>query len=123
MTECGCIYVDIDGTPDFYHTEIRKARKPHKCGECKKIISPGQEYEYVVGKWDGCFDKHKTCMVCKEVRGAFFCLRWTFGDVWQDFREHLSEMHGSISEDCILDLTPKARDLVFEAIEEYWKTR
>ena len=38
MTADAC-YCDYDPA-EFYHREERKARKPHKCGECSRKISP-----------------------------------------------------------------------------------
>ena len=34
-------------------------------------IKPGDEYQYVIGKWDGSFDTFKTCGVCLKIRRDF----------------------------------------------------
>lgn len=62
--DCSCDY----DPPEFYHKEIRRARKPHKCEECSGTISPGEQYEHARGKWDGYVDSFKTCERCYDLR-------------------------------------------------------
>jgi len=62
--ECYCDY----DPPDFYHREVRSARKEHACGECGASILPGEKYEYVSAKWDGYVDSFKTCEQCVDLR-------------------------------------------------------
>ena len=47
--------------------EIRKARKAHKCCECRGEIKPGELYEYFSGIWDYP-ETFKTCLECAELR-------------------------------------------------------
>jgi hypothetical protein len=73
--DCYC-----DGDPPEFICERRvKARKPHHCDECGVTIQPGEEYETVVGKWDGSMGFHKTCIRCLELlvlwQHARGCLR------------------------------------------------
>lgn len=63
-------YCDID-EPTFYLAETRKARKLHRCCECKRLIQPGEQYERVAGKWpelDGGVITVKTCSECLKLR-------------------------------------------------------
>jgi len=46
----------------------RKARKHHKCYECKRVIDIGQKYQYIKGNWDGKWLEFKTCLSCEELR-------------------------------------------------------
>ena len=47
--ECSCV-CDFDyDPPELYKQKDRRARKTHKCYECKSVISPGEMYVYTVG--------------------------------------------------------------------------
>lgn len=123
MGECGCVYVDVDGCMELSSTKYPVARKEHKCGECRKVIVPGEKYESVSGMYDGHFDTYKTCLDCVSMRDAFFCNGYHYTMIWEDFGEHLREMGGSIDADCIAQVSGKARDRICDAVEEYWEER
>lgn len=63
MFDCYCDY----DAPEFYERKIVKARKRHKCEECAGWISPGEQYEYAAGKWEGDFYTFKTCERCVDL--------------------------------------------------------
>lgn len=67
------------------------------------------------------FESYKTCLDCMSIRNEMFCDGHIFGQVMEDVQNTLYETDGQISEDCILALTPKAREMIFELIEERWK--
>ena len=46
----------------------RKARKEHKCGECRKSIERGDKYQYISGIWEGEPSSYKTCLSCAKLR-------------------------------------------------------
>jgi len=119
---CSCIYVDNYDQPEFIYEETRKARKEHNCCECGRIISRGEKYEHTTGKWDR-IDTFKTCIDCLSIRNAFFCAGWGYTMIQSDLWEHLLEMNGDISGDCIAELTPGARDMVCDMIEEIWEQK
>ena len=121
MAECACIYVDDFDSPEMYRSTMQTARKPHKCCECGKTITPKEKYEYVCGIWEGTFDTHKTCIVCKEIRDTFFCDGWLFEGLFEYLYNHINDMDGIISESCISELSPKAREVICGIIEEYWE--
>lgn len=77
-------YCDID-EPTFYLAEIRKARKLHRCRECKRLIRPGEKYEHIVGKWDGELSSVKTCGHCLNLRswaeGTMDCFCCAHGEL------------------------------------------
>jgi hypothetical protein len=58
---------DADGPEAFRRIE-RRARKMHRCCECKGLIRPGERYEYCSGVWDGEGASFKTCLDCSEIR-------------------------------------------------------
>jgi hypothetical protein len=47
----------------FYRCSTPKAKKIHKCNECRRMIQPGETYQYSVGCWDD-FRVYKTCSHC-----------------------------------------------------------
>ena len=85
MSNCGvCIYSDADGYSEFADVSMRKARKPHRCSECGKTISPGDRYEHYWGKYDGEVCAIDTCAVCAEIADAFYCDgRMYGGGLWE----------------------------------------
>lgn len=118
--DCGCIYVDVDTPPSFHHEKMVRAMKEHRCCECGRTITPGERYEKVAGVWDGEFNTYKTCDDCLSIRDSFFCDGWGYTSIYEHLYQHICDMKGRIGEECILSLTPCARDLVFNAIEETW---
>ena len=120
--DCACSIDsgDYDGDPSDFDIDLRpKARIQHKCHECGRIIEPGEVYSLEKGKYDGRFYAYKICLDCISLRKTFFC-SFTYGEIWSDMREHISESKGEILDSRILQLTPRAREMVFERIEEYW---
>lgn len=54
--------------PVCYTIEDRRARKAHRCCECRGSISPGEKYTYLSGVWDGDAMVYKTCGDCSLLR-------------------------------------------------------
>ena len=121
MSDCSCIYVDSDNRPEFYSERRPFARKEHTCYECGRKIEIGEKYENVAGKWGDGFSNYKTCIDCLSIRDQFFCQGFFYGELCNDLWEHISEMAGQISADCILELTPGARDRVLDMIDRLWE--
>ena len=95
MNDCACIYDSGEGDlPEFSTESTVKARKPHKCVECRETIPAGAHYERVVGKWDGTVRTEKTCLLCREIRAAFCCEGWTYGMLWEDIEEQMFRERG-----------------------------
>ena len=122
MSDCSCIYIDADDEPQFYNQRLPIARKEHTCGECGRKIEPGETYENFSAKWDSIgFFTYKTCNDCLSIRHAFFCESWIAGEIYENLWEHISEVDGQISTDCILSLTPKAKERVLDMIDTLWE--
>lgn len=119
--DCACVMIEDSKQPEFFKSKIVTAKNPHICSECHREIQPGEKYEYVSGKWEGCFDTFKTCEDCLSIRSSFFCEGYMFGGMFEMLSEHIDEMDGEISSDCIVDLTPAARAKVCEMIEREWE--
>ena len=78
---CDCS-IDYDDTYlDVDKTIWRKARKEHECGECSRIIKPGETYELCTTLYDGEWSTHKTCLGCTRIRDHFCAYGWMWGGV------------------------------------------
>lgn len=119
-----CNYsIEIDDNGDFpvaFSSHDRVARKHHKCCECSRVIIPGETYRDESGIWDKP-KSFKTCRDCLSIRNAFFCGNWIYREVMDNLYDHLREFDGEVSSDCIVELTPKAKDVVFGIIDEIWE--
>jgi hypothetical protein len=75
MMDCYC-----DFSVEFYRSEVRTARKAHRCGECRRTINVGERYQYASGKCEGDMYVAKTCSHCLDLiewvraRVPCFCL-------------------------------------------------
>ncbi len=60
----------FDTDYDYYYftSERRKARKVHKCDECRQPIQVGEHYRYSAGSVDGEIDSFKACLRCEAMR-------------------------------------------------------
>lgn len=94
MTDCYC---DFDPA-ELYNVTTRKARKQHRCEECRRVIEPGESYENVMGKWDGDINYFKTCSHCLDVRkfvqNSVPCFCWSHGNMLQDACDTIHEAYG-----------------------------
>jgi hypothetical protein len=61
---CDCS--DFDA-PAVYEEVTRRARKQHRCGECRGLIKPGERYEEIRCLWEGQWSAHKTCVTCSVI--------------------------------------------------------
>jgi hypothetical protein len=74
--------------PDFYNWSEPKARKKHRCCECRAPIEKGEKHFAATGKWDSeiqTFRQHLLCMeACMFIRdklNANECI--CFGGLWE----------------------------------------
>lgn len=119
--ECACVYVDVwdgEGSTMLRGVE-RAARKPHKCGECRRVIMPGERYQDERLLFDGSVDTHKTCSDCMSLRREMFCDCWIYGQLWEAFGEYLLELdEDDVPWAKIGKLTATARDRALERVEQ-----
>lgn len=110
---CACVYTSGDGDlPEFCSTEIVKARKAHRCVECRDVIAIGQRHERTSGKWDGEINSFRTCLLCVEIRAAFMCEGWTYGLLWEDVEEQMFKERG-LDSACLEELSsPEAKQFL-----------
>jgi len=121
MNECSCINVDVDECVTILTDVYRKTRKEHRCYECRRVIRKGDRYRYETFVNDGTIDKHKTCLDCNSIRKEFFCGSFMYTQIIEDLQEHVYDLNGEISSDCLGRLTPGARERVVEMIDRIWE--
>lgn len=58
---------------------------------------PGEQYEYVVGKWSGDFSSFKTCERCHDIRkwveNNVPCACWAYGNLDEDAKETINDAY------------------------------
>jgi hypothetical protein len=102
-------YYDGDSGPDFSRVKTVKARVTHRCEECGCMIAPGHRYERTSGKWDGTMSTFRVCVVCAEIRNAFTCGSWIFGELWESMRDEMFPVWRDKGPwDCLAKLTSDA---------------
>lgn len=110
---------DCDG-PEFYTAKVVKARKSHKCYECRSEIKSGEQYFRDTGMWGGDFSTFRTCCLCVEIRDAFSCDgTWMYGSLWDDLRECVFPELTTANK-CLQKLGVAARQQVIEEWQK-WK--
>lgn len=109
-----CIGISDYDTADVYHSGLVRARKQHKCCECRRAIAPGEQYERVAAIWDGSWSHYRTCAICREIRDVFTCGEgFTFTNLWDDMREYAFPELTTASE-CFRELSAVAKGRVLE---------
>ena len=121
--ECSCTisisYPDAE-RPAIFEEVMIKARKAHKCSECKRVIFSGERYERIGGLWDGQWDHFKICTDCLSVIEVFFTHRPCYGDLWEAFYNEFSYRNTIVPESCLSAVTPGARARICKMIEDNW---
>ncbi|QWY81955.1 hypothetical protein SEA_SICARIUS2_50 [Arthrobacter phage Sicarius2] len=64
----------------FHDARTHRARKQHKCGECFRVIEPGELYARHAGVWEGDFWTMKSCPQCDTLRDV---LLYVDSDFWE----------------------------------------
>lgn len=118
--DCSVVASSVEEFSKILTQKLQKARKKHRCGECRKDIHPGQIYELYTGVQDGSVFTAKTCISCVDLRSNFFRDGYMFGYLIDDFKEHISDCDGDISEAQIASLQ-ESKEVVCGMLEEYWE--
>jgi hypothetical protein len=121
MSDCGvCIGSDDYERGEFYCAVMRKARKTHRCCECREDIPARGQYEHASGRWDDGIETYKTCASCVAIRTAFTCNGgFIFTSLWDDMREFVFPILTTANE-CLRKLTPADRARVIRKWQA-WK--
>lgn len=88
---CSCDYDE----PDAFWQAHHKAKKRHKCSECRGWIESGERYWRTRGVWDGRPSTYSVCADCEQLicwAGEHDdCLCWGFGRSHGDIVDMLSD--------------------------------
>ncbi len=82
-----CICLDIDEVSEILSSQTLRARKEHRCCECRCTIQPGESYHVESTLLDGLFTVHKTCLTCLRIRRSLFSCGWYWGQMWSEIHE------------------------------------
>ncbi len=120
-TDCGVCLGGWDGdSAEVYNEYILKARKPAKCGECRKTIEPGEQYEKVKMLYEGDWLTYRTCAECREIRNVFSCGKgWLFESLWEDMRENVLPILTTANQ-CFQKLSPASK---LKVLDEWKKQK
>ena len=118
--KCSCIPLDFDDWVEIIEKKVGTSDEESMCDECCSRINPGENREYIRADHDGRVFENVTCHDCLSIRDVFFC-DFSYRRIHSDLREHIDNLDGEVSAECLLSLTPRARDIVFSYIEDVWK--
>lgn len=119
--DCATVFCDIDDRAIMLSVTRPKARKQHKCTECKRIIAKGEQYLCEKTLYVGTIETWKTCQDCESIRDNLFSGGYYYGEIIYMLNEHIHECDGDISESIISKLTAGAMVKVCTIIEEVWE--
>jgi len=96
---CTC---DDFSRAEFYDVTYPKARKPHRCVECRVHIAPGTRYSRHTQKWEGEVSSTTFCVDCDAWSKALLaaqheacgCAGWLYGEMWSTIGEFTDEHLG-----------------------------
>jgi RNase P subunit RPR2 len=93
------LYCEMGDVAEVYRTNVRTARKAHRCDECHRSITPGERYEEAVGFQDGSWWRMCTCHECLPIAAWVVrnCGCRIHGDLWRHLEEDVfCEMRGEL---------------------------
>lgn len=116
------MYAD-DCSGEFFTEKFVKARKEHKCCECRTAIPKGAMYQRESGKWDGVMSSYSTCAICLEIRKAFVCGTYVFEQLWEEIGEGMFPIWNKKGAwDCLAKLTTDEARAFINARYKQWRT-
>ena len=96
---------------DCFRRKECKARKQHKCGECRRVIEKGELYTYLSGIHDGDPFSFKTCADCMSMR-FLADDECALGELFEDVYWYIEDVNGDIPESTLIRLTPRAKEVI-----------
>ncbi len=122
MSDCNvCIGGgDFDGVMEMFDAKITRARKEHRCIECRRVILKGSDYERISGKWEGEFSTSHTCLDCMNIRDGLSCGEgMSIGELWTEVSE--CEVFERMTTACLAKIpTASAKSYMLERWQK-WK--
>lgn len=82
--------VDDGDYAEVYVRRDRRARKPHRCYECARVIAPGEGYEEARSLYPDGWSTFRTCAHCQVVQAWLRreCDGFLHGGTLEDLRSH-----------------------------------
>lgn len=119
--ECSCAASSgYDGDGGSWGERERKAAKPHKCYECREVISKGEKYWFHTVFGEGTVSNFKICQTCESLMLKFFPDGWTYGQVIDDLESYLDDSwNDDLPSSCISELPLKAQYVVCDYLQRY----
>ena len=87
MAVC-CPLQECDDYATVFNVDKRRARKEHRCCECRDAIAVGELHEYVTMLFDGAWSSFRSCLLCSEIGNHFACGGRVVGTLWSDLEEN-----------------------------------
>ncbi len=97
-----------DDPAAVWDTQVRRARKTHRCGDCPEPILPGQTYVYFSWCYDGGWDHAKMCLRCDYDRRRVFIHELLEGCRWSERFPNIGELTEALS-DLGWERTPRTK--------------
>lgn len=123
---CGCL-VDADiQDAEGEVIDSRRMEAPEdggECCECGRLPSPGETFLFEWIRWESGDEFFLTCPDCESIRKNL-CCSWIYENVLDDVKFEIREEMGAdamIPESCMLELTPAARLMVADMIDDAWE--
>lgn len=85
---CSCDVGDLEPLEMCAIFDV-KARKKHRCDECREYILPGQTYVKIKALQDGNWETMKRCAACHKIGEDYCCGIIGKGAVWEWCWEYL----------------------------------
>lgn len=94
---CNC---DDYDPPSVYNESEPKAKKEHRCSECRRTIEVGEQYLRIEGCWDGVWSTSKVCRHCSAMadvmRSISECFCPSMGNMLCEFFDEDRDGHGTL---------------------------
>ena len=107
-----------------YHEATRRARKQHKCDECRRLIEPGETYRCTSGLSEGHWTINRVCAHCTVATNWLQaeCGGYLDGGVQEDIEEHAAEYRQAALWRLVIGMRRKWRAFKADALMALPKT-
>lgn len=93
-----CFINESDDVCELWHEATPKARKDHKCSECRGVIPRGSLYRNIQMLWEGKWDTVRQCFACLAVIEEIAKIEKTKGCHDSESRPQLLELGSALND-------------------------
>lgn len=110
VRKVNCSISGSDDFADVWNSTVRKARKVHRCHECREPIAIAQRYEHATSLYDGHWSTHKRCLLCVEIAKYYAAPGegLAIGELWERLADEMFP-HMTMGGPCMEGLSVAAR--------------